>query len=227
MPIDPARTAEGKKLLDVAVGAKGGLAKLRGMHDVADLGKVQLSTQGQIVTGEWKRIFVAPDKLRVDMVVPSLAVTVTLAVSPLSVWQSVAGHLIELHGDEAAIARGDLWRDRDLIVTRHLEPGTVVQSQGKQTIDGKDYDVVMIRKPDGASETQIFLDPATHLMARMVYEKNGSKGIEQYSDYRAVEGIQFAFRQKTEVASQSFDVTITDIKLNGGADAHAFDPPKP
>jgi hypothetical protein len=226
LPVTPARTAAGKKLLDQALAAAGGAGKLRALKSVVETGAVKMATQGTTLEGTWRRQLAIPDRMRLDMTIPKLNIIVNLAVSPDAVWQGLGDRMVEAHGDEAALARADLWREHATILLRHLERGVVVQGLGKQTVDGKEYDAVMIRKPDGAGETLIFLDPASHLLALLVYAKNGDRGIERYSDYRAVDGIQLPFHQQTSFGAQAFDVTMTEIKVNAPVNPHAFDLPK-
>jgi hypothetical protein len=107
-----------------------------------------------------------------------------------------------------------IWRDRDLILLRHLEPGTVVQALGTETVGGKDYDVVMVRKADGRAETRILLDRKDHLIFRLVYAEAGASAFEEYGAYQEVQGIQFAFKQHAESPDQALDVVVKTLELN-------------
>ncbi|HXQ26592.1 MAG TPA: pitrilysin family protein [Candidatus Acidoferrales bacterium] len=69
------------------------------------------------------------------------------------------------------------------------------QSIGDEEIDGKKLSGVAVQAPGGA--IKLYFDPATHLLAAARYESAGPQGgseeEQRWSDYRAVEGRQFAF----------------------------------
>jgi zinc protease len=223
-PPDPAKAAAGKKLLDQALAAKGGADALRAIQDLKLVGAVRVTAAAQSLDGELRRYLVTPDKMRLDMTVYD--VTITMVIDGRKVWQRI--------GDKKALnlpphliddALEGLWRDRDLILLRHLDEGTVVQSVGKETVNGNKYDAVAIRRADGSANTRILLDPKTHLIFRLIYEEAGEVAFEEYSDYRDVNGVKFAFQQRARGSEQSFEVKVDTLLVNGGVDKTLFDKP--
>jgi zinc protease len=222
--IDPAKTAAGKKLLDAALAAKGGADKLRNIKDLKATGKVRLGSGPKSIEADWTRIFVPPDKLRLDVALPAGQISMT--VTDKGVWQRMGQKKTQdLPPALAADARAGLWRDHDLILLRHLDPGTVVQDAGKVTVAGKAYDAVSIRPREGAPATTILLDPKTHLIFRITYDEGGQPGVEEYGDYKAVDGVMLPYRQRAEGGGQAFDVTVSEFKINGGVPEDTFKHP--
>ena len=225
-PIDPRSFAAGKKLLDEALAAKGGADKLRAVKDIVASGKAKLSLSGQTVEGTWTRILAPPDRMAVIVGIPGLG-EIKMTITPDGVFQTANGtQTRDLPPGLAEQARGGLWRNHDLILLRHLEQGTQVMDGGRTTVNNKGYDTVIVRRADGSNETRILIDPRTKLLFRLEYMEGGAPGSEEYGDYRAIEGIQMPFRQRAQSSQQVIDVSVTDIKVNGGAPAGAFERPK-
>jgi hypothetical protein len=97
---------------------------------------------------------------------------------------------------------------------------------GKEKVGKKQYDAVMIRQADGGSETRILLDPDSRRIFRLVYAEGGESALEEYGEYREVDGLWFAFKQHAEGADQAFDVAVEEIKVNAGLPEGAFDKPR-
>jgi zinc protease len=220
--IDPQKAAEGKKLLDAALAAKGGAAKLRAIKDITAAGTVRMTIGKQQVDGKWRRIFEPPSRMRVDFELPGGSVT--LVSTEKSGWQRVGDQTQDLDRALSDQAQAQIWREVDTVLLRHLEPGTVVQSAGKMKVPGEtaSYDAVTIRRADGTNETRILVDPDTKMIFAMLYSVAGSPALERYSDYRPVNGVQIAYRQQASGGSQLLDVIIADVKINGGVAAELF-----
>jgi predicted Zn-dependent peptidase len=220
--LDPQKTAEGKKLLDAALAAKGGAARLRGLKDMVAVGTVRMTVNKQVADGKWRRVFIPPTRMRVDFELPGGSVT--LVSTEKGAWQRINKQVQDLDRALADQAQAQIWREVDTILLRHLEPGTIVQSAGKVSVPGetKAFDAVVIRRADGTNETRILLDPETRLIFALLYAVGGTPALERYSDYRDVSGLQIPFRQQASGANQILDVIIADVKVNGGVPADMF-----
>jgi len=225
--VDAAKATQGRAILDAALAAAGGKDKLAAVKSVRAVGKVHLRLGGQAVDADWVRTLVVPDKLRLEVSIPAISQSMIMTIATDGVWQSAGADTRVLPDDVANQARSGLWREHDLILLRHLEPGTVVQATGKEKIGAGTFDTVVIREASGANETKIYLDPKTHRIVRLGYQQNGAGAYEQYADYRQVDGIWLPFRQRAEGGGQSFDVTMTDIQVNGPIDESVFTKPQP
>jgi len=224
--LDPKKTESGKKLLDAALAAKGGEAKLRAIKDLVAVGTVKLAASGQSFDGAWTRVLVPPDRMSVAVNLRGLA-DIQMVITPEAVFQALnKAQVQDLKPEQAAELREGFWRDHDLILLRHLDQTTLVQDVGKTTVEGKAYDTVVLR-PAGGGETRVLLDPKSKMIFRLVYQKGGSTGFEQYGDYRDVEGIKLPFAQHAESSNENLDVTVGEYKINGGVPTGTFDRPKP
>ncbi len=219
-PPDPKKTEAGRKLLDEALAAKGGKVKLLAMKDLHVTGRIRLSAGGQTLDGDVSRWLRVPDGLRFDVSV--MNTTITMVIDKDRVWQRLGQQVQDLPPELVPEARKGLWRDRDLVLLRHLDAGTVVQAMGKEKVGKRQYDAVLIRQADGGIETRILLDPESRRIFRLVYVENGESAFEEYGDYREVDGLWFAFQQRAEGGDQTFDIAVDDVKVNSGVPDGTF-----
>jgi zinc protease len=224
LPPDPKKTEAGRKLLDQALTAKGGKEKLQKLANLRVHGRIRLSVGGQSLDGEVTRWLRAPDGLRLDVSVYNT--TISMVIDKDRVWQRIGQQLQEIPPEMVPEAREGIWRDRDLVLLRHLETGTIVQGMGKEKVGKIQYDVVVIKQADGGSETRILLDAESHRIFRLIYQEGGESAYEEYDDYREVDGLWFAYKQHAEGAEQAFDVEVDEIKVNAGLPDGTFDKPR-
>jgi outer membrane lipoprotein-sorting protein len=223
-PPDPKAAARGRALLDEALRAKGGRDKVAGIKDLTVTGKVKVSFGPQAIEGDFERIFRADGSLRLQIATPMGDIVVL--VTPEGAWQMGGGHSRAVPKDEADEQRASVWRDRDLILLRHLDKETFVEARPPETVGGVAYDVVVLRKGDGTYETKLLLDPRSKTIFRIVYDEKGATSTEEYRDYKQVDGILFSFTQHHERQGQTIDATLTDIKVNAGYPPDTFKAPK-
>jgi len=91
------------------------------------------------------------------------------------------------------------------------------QAIGETDIDGKKTLGVAVQAPFG--NLYLFFDPATHLLAAARFQSMGQQGPieteQRWSDYRAVDGRQFAFGTATYRDGRKFmESTVEDLKVN-------------
>jgi len=223
-PLDPAKVEAGRKLLDEALAAKGGLDKLRAVKDIQLKGAGKLSAQGQTFDVQVSGYFGVPDKKRLDLGLPMG--TITTVVTPQAAWGGMGAMTKDAPPELVAKEQAQMWRHKDLVLLRHLEPGVVVVARDPAEEGGVRYDVVELRKADGSLRTTLWLDARTRMLARLVYEQDGEQSVESYSDYRPVAGLQMAFAQRQSGPSGQVELTLSEIKVNAGLPAGLFDRPK-
>src|SRR5271163_4588782 len=103
------------------------------------------------------------------------------------------------------------------------------QAIGEEEIAGKKTQGVAVNGAFGA--VRLYFDPATHLLAAARYQSvsdHGSSDNEQHwSDYRNVEGRQFAFSTDTvRDGAKLFDSTIQSVQINPKLDEALFAKPE-
>ncbi len=231
-PADPKKAAvEGRKLLDRALAVKGGAARLRGMKSLLLDGKAEGSYAGQPFTAEVTRTYLAPDKVRRDLVrtqgKDKVYSSVVLAGN--EAWaQEKAGDKVnagELPGHFVVALKAQLWRDPDLVLLRHLDRKIQVAALPPRTVLGSPCHVVRVTRQDGVSAT-LYLDQKSFLLRQMIYRSEDSRAVETYADYRPIKGIQMAHRRVTTEGMTSFDVTMEKIAIDEPVAPGLFEKPK-
>ncbi|HUU01894.1 MAG TPA: pitrilysin family protein [Myxococcota bacterium] len=223
--IDSKRTAAGLKLIGQALEAKGGVKRLSGIRDIQIKGKGWMKMQGKKIDIELQGYFVVPDRRRVEIKTPMG--TIITVITPESVWGGMGAFTREAPAARAKTARESVWRNKDLILLRpSQDKKTIVQARDPQEEGGKRYQVVELRRPDGSLPTIAWLDEKTHLMARLVFERDGEQVIESYDDYRPVDHVLMPFRQIQKGGGIDLDLTLSEVKLNAGVPKVKFERPK-
>lgn len=100
--------------------------------------------------------------------------------------------------------------------------------RGREEADGKSYDVVTVT-PDGAASVDIWLDPDTYLLARLVASNGPGKLGLLIQDYRTVDGVKVVRHalQTLQTGDQTHTETqdIVSYKFES-VPADRFSPPR-
>ncbi len=223
--IDPKRTAAGLKLIGQALEAKGGAKRLLDIRDIQVKGKGWMKMQGKKIDIELQGYFVVPDRRRVEIKTP-MGIIMTV-ITPESVWGGMGAFTREAPAARAKTARESVWRNKDLILLRpSQDKKTIVQVRDPQEDGGKRYQIVELRRPDGSLPTSVWLDEKTHLMTRLVYEREGEQVVERYDDYRPVDKVLMPFHQIQKGGGLDLDLRLSQVKLNAGVPKDKFVRPK-
>ncbi len=103
--------------------------------------------------------------------------------------------------------------------------GYELKVNGIESIDGKDMIVMEAKK---GSNTQLYyFDTETFLIMRASTTQETPQGLAQqvvdYSDYRKVNHVMFAFKMKQSVSGMVMDFTTSSIDVNTGLDDNLFE----
>jgi zinc protease len=103
------------------------------------------------------------------------------------------------------------------------------QAIGETDIDGKKTLGVAVQAPFG--NVKLFFDPETHLLSAARFQSTGQQGPveseQHWSDYRPVEGRQFAFATATYRDGKKFiESNVAEVKVNPPADQSLFVKPE-
>ena len=218
----PEEGARAVALLDRAIDAKGGIEKLRAVKTI-----VARQTQAsQRPEGESKvettNYIQYPNLFRVEA--PGLV----QAYDGSRSWMQDRRGVHDAAEGQAREAAASLRRDvvalmlaaKDGAVTPRLLPD-VKDAEGVFShaleLSAKDLNPIVL-----------FVDPESGLIRKRMYTADapGRPVVEeQFFDYRAVDGIQVAFRATQKVGPLSVERRITDVKLNTPLDAALFKRP--
>ncbi len=222
-----ASNPEGKALIAKIVAAMGGAEKLQTVKAVASKAdQTRKGPQGDM-QADLQTLSVYPDKTAVTMGTPFGEVKIV--ISPEASFMSFPGRpASDMPGGAKEEALKDMKRE-PLWVAQHAgDPKYIFTANGTAKVDDTNAAVLDINA-DGAA-SRWYVDPAKGELLRAEFKSGGMQGpVERqvdYSDYRDVNGIRFAFKRITrdngEVAAQT---TVKEITINPPVDAAVFKKP--
>jgi hypothetical protein len=101
---------------------------------------------------------------------------------------------------------------------RYLHPdagGATVIYAGQRIADNQAYDVLAITPPQG-TELDFWIDPRTHLIARLTSTIGIITATTVFSSYRRVDGITYPFATSTQTSTgNTFAERVSSLELNG------------
>ena len=214
--------ARAMALLDQAIAAKGGLDRLRAIKSI--VAKQTQSThrpdgETQVETTNYIQY---PDRFRVE------APDVVRGYDGAHAWMKDRGGVHDAPESLARDAALSLRRDvvalllaaKDGALATRLLPD-VKDPEGHVShaleISAKDLNPIVL-----------YIDPDTSMVRKRLFTANApGRPIveEQFSDYRPVDGIQFAFQATQKVGPLSVERKVTDVKINAAIDPTLFKRP--
>lgn len=230
LPVDAAAVAAARKLIDEAIAAKGGKAKLAGLKALRLIASGTTTVQGQSVPVEIARVFVFPDKMRIDATIrPPGAprdVVVSVGVTGQAGWQrgpDKAGEtvVVDITGDALADVDFERWREPELILLKAADPAAKLAPGPDETIDGKPHAVVNLASPFGVA-VSLYIDRKTKLIGRMSYHDSRTGENDDFADYRDVGGVKFAYKRASIGQGRSTSLELKSVELDPKIDAAVF-----
>ena len=220
--------AQGKEILLAAAKAAGGDA----LASVATLGLIEAGKLygpdgDKSVRVSWQIAY--PNRSRGDV---SLAdQKIVQSCDGTSAWLQLPGQTVDvshvLNEFERGIALfGGGWGIYQQILAGKLEGHSI----GEEVIDGKNTLGVAVDAPFGS--VKLYFDLATHLLAAARYQSAGPRGAsddeQHWSDYRSVQGRQFAFSTHIYRDGAKFvESTVQQVDVNPAIDTSIFSRPQP
>jgi zinc protease len=234
-PLDARTAAAAHKLIDEALVAKGGKARLTQLKAIKMTATGATTMQGQGVPVEIERVFVLPDKMRIDATIkPPRApknVVVSIGVSGETGWQrgpdpKTNDYVVaDITGGGLATIDFERWREPELILLKAADPKAKVATGPDETIDGKPQVVVKLRAPVGDVDITLYLDKKTKLITRMSYDDGGSAEADDFADYREVSGLKVAYKRTSGGAGRSTTLDVKAVDLDPKIDPAIFAKP--
>ncbi|MFC2142713.1 outer membrane lipoprotein carrier protein LolA [Acidobacteriota bacterium] len=105
--------------------------------------------------------------------------------------------------------------------------GITFTFKGKETVEGKEYLVLVETFPNGEINT-LYVEPATYLLRRMKQKGSDLMGsvVDQeliFEDYKKVDGVLFSYSMTILQAGAEFGVfTLTEVTFNSGLEDSLF-----
>jgi predicted Zn-dependent peptidase len=225
----PEAQDKGKALLARAREAHGGAA-VGAVKQYRLKGDMSLSTpQGEMNMATDSTVNLAPAKRISKMSAPMGEIT--QGFDGAGAWMAMGGQVREAPGSQTEAARQAAARENLLILQRFDKNGYQVQAMGRQQLEGKPVEAVLVSHEAENMTVRFFVDPATGLLAGRTYL--GSFGgppaelTEVYSDYREVAGVKLPFAVEiTRQGQRVGSVRVSEIVINPNVPDSAFAKPQ-
>jgi zinc protease len=230
-PIDPKLAEAAKKLVDEALAAKGGKAKLAGIKAFKMTATGTTTIQGKSVPVEIERLFVLPDKMRIDATLAA-RIKVIVAVNGKTGWQlapdetGTKTQLSEIGPADIASIDFERWREPELILLRAADPAAKITTAPDETVDGKAHAVVKLRSPFAGVDVSLYLDRKTKLLTRMTYAESGQQETDDFADYKEVGGLKIAHKRHSTGKARETQLEIKTVDLDPKIDPKTFEKPE-
>ncbi|PYV16447.1 MAG: hypothetical protein DMG21_11705 [Acidobacteria bacterium] len=218
-----ASNPEGKSLLAKIIEGLGGTEKVRGVKGFREKVKLKVQTpQGEMsLEGEGFTVF--PDRLVQKMTTPMGEVA--MVVTPDGSFMSMPQGARDMPGSQRDSMLAELWTD-PLFVAQHADdPKFSFAAGGTEKVG--DIDASILDVTANGSQVRWFVDPKTGHVLRAVSQKAEmgppAEVVSDFSDWRAVEGIVFAFKEtSTRNGKFASSEEAEEIEVNPTVDPKLF-----
>ncbi len=229
-PVVAEEGEKAKALLDRVITAKGGLDRLKSIKTITAVTLTTAQTPTGAMRAQSTTMLEYPNHVRVEAILPEGQGT------QVQVFDGEAAWVRDAHGGlhrvpDLQVRELDAGLRRDTVaLLLAAEAGTV---RARVLPDVKD-DSGTVRHALELSGTGfepiiLYIDPATNLIAKQAYIAGGAERPlveEQFSDYRAVDGVQVAFTAKVlRGGTPVLERHVTDISFNSPIDPALFKRP--
>ena len=199
-----------KQLLNQAISAKGGLAKLQGIRTVRAEGTMTYATGGTPVTFKFLNQIEYPGRFRVDAETPAGRVTQVFADGKYWIGDASRG-IAELDAEKSAPIRAAVERDVVRVLIGAAGGALIVRE-----VDADDPRSGALEiSGQGMAPLTLSINRDNGLVERARYAGPDGRSEEVYSDYRRVSGIQVPFHTVMRRAGvPPIERDITTIRFN-------------
>lgn len=225
-PQAPEEVEKAKALLDKVIDAKGGLEKLRSVRTIV-VKQTLTNPEGQTRRFDTITYIAYPDRFRTESPTPGGGVNVQV-FDGRQLWVKDARAVREIPETVARDVNATLRRDpvAMLVAAADGKLRARVLPDVKETA-GRIDRALELSAAD-FNPVVLLIDPDTSRINKLTFvsEAPGRPIVEEeFSDYRAIDGVQFAFVGARRNGAQSIERRITDLKLNVPIDPALFKRP--
>ncbi|HEY2743163.1 MAG TPA: pitrilysin family protein [Polyangia bacterium] len=215
----PVEAMEGRRLLELALQARGGQAALGKVQTLAMSGKGMVSMGGQQMPLSVDVKEIRGKASREEMDMGGMQVKIVVGNGKAYMQQG------DMRKDAAPEMRAELekalFRDPNFIVLNALQPGVKIRGLKPTAIGAVSYDTLEIISVEGDAY-RLFLDPKSHQVTRMQYLEEQKQVTDELGDYRIVEGVSFPFKFQHGSSGQQVDIQYDKIVVNPKLAADLF-----
>ncbi|MBV8758019.1 MAG: insulinase family protein [Deltaproteobacteria bacterium] len=232
-PVDPKAAAAAKPILADALAAKGGKAKLAAIKAIHETASGTTAIQDHDVPVDIDRMFVMPDKLRIDATLHlAKDVKIIETLTGGGGWmgapnpQTFAVEISDLPAAQVASAQFEIWRDPELILLKASDAGAKVVAVADEALDGKPQSVLHMQSPFPGMDISLYIDKKTKLLTRIAYTESGQQVNDDFADYRDVNGIKVSFKRTSSSRGHATTLTLGKVEFDPKVDPALFSKPK-
>jgi zinc protease len=225
-PQAPDEVAKARALLEKIIDAKGGLEKLRAVKTIV-VKQTLTNPEGMARQLETTTYITYPDRFRTESPTPAGGVNVQV-FDGRQLWVKDARSVREIPETVARDVNATLRRDPVAMLVAAYD-GSLrarVLPDVKESSGRIDH-AIELSAPD-FNPVVLLIDPPSSKINKLTFVSDApGRPIveEEFSDYRAVDGVQFAFTGARKSGAQSIERRVTDLKLNVPIDASLFKRP--
>ena len=232
-PVDAKASAAAHKIIDEALAAKGGKARLAAIKAFKMLAVGQTAMGGQAVPVETERVFVLPDRMRIDATLMK-SIKIVIGISGSRGWQLAPDQATgkpkvnDISAADLKSIEFERWREPELILLKASDPAARLTPAPDEAIGGRPHHVIKLKAPSGSVEVLLFIDAKTKLLTRMTYSDGGQSETDEFSDYKAVSGIQVAHTRKSQgtgAGARTTELVLQKVEIDPTIDPTLFDKP--
>lgn len=238
-PIDPKLAAAAKQIVEEALTAKGGKAKIAALKGFRMEATGTTTIQGQTVPVDIDRIYILPDKMRIDATLAQ-RVKVVVAVDGKKGWQVAPDQsgqkmqLVDIGAADLASIDFERWREPELILLKAADkdarisaaPDENMSKHSDSSLDGRPHSVVKLQTPYGV-EVLLYIDKKTKLLSRLSFSEGGISQLDDFSDYKEVKGIKIAHKRFSAGSGRTTKLELKNVSLDPAYDPKQFAKPAP
>ena len=216
-------TSRAMALLDQAIAGKGGLEKLRAIKTIVARQTLTNAAAGGSNVSDQTNYIQYPDRFRIEMQTPNGPV--------IQVFDGAEAWMRDGHGVHEAPA--SLARDARASLRRDVVSLLLAAKDGSLNMralpDVRDNDGHISHALEVSAKDLnpliLYIDPASGLVTKQSFiaDAPGAPLVEEaFSDYRAVDGVQIAFRAIRKVGALSVERRVSEIRINPPVEASLF-----
>ena len=226
----PEQRKRGRELIDAAVVAHGGAAKLKAVHTTEQDGDLTMSIAGHDLTGEARFFRDDPSRLAYT--------TRFLEFEHRQVLDGSRGWALSMVGDSAALVPSDstsllllraiLEADLAHLLRAASDPASDVAFAGRGTLDGKPCDLVeFTARANGRA--RLSLDATSHRVIAVEMQPTAQgawRDRRKWSEFVLIEGVWWPRREARELDGETVSSTmLRRLVVNGPVDTMLFKRP--
>jgi hypothetical protein len=222
--------AKGKKLIAQAVTAHGGRAKLAGVKTSLQDAAIRLAIPGGEVAGTLRQLRKDPNKLA--LVTSVQGVDTRQVLNGTRAWTVIAESDTAQEGDTLDVSALHVALISDLphVMLSASDDRARVAARGRERVSGHDVDKVEVASSRDPWR-MLYFDATTHRLLAFDQRERDERGPylarRVFSDYRALDGIQWPYQEERFVSGQSLmKLDFTGVQLNLELEEKQFLPPK-